>query len=618
MDDREQAGSAPKNIRWFPKPFTQGDMHGQGVEKLLGRPDLEKMEVLVRETAQNSWDARGNSETIDFRLNLRQLSPESLNTLRSAVFIESGGELGLDKLLSRQEVWALEISDRGTVGLAGTTRTDLEPVDGEPTNFIDFVYDLGAPKREGMTGGTYGYGKTISYSSSGVGTVLIWSRSQNGGKLENRLIGSAIGPSFSMSGRRYTGRHWWGDVLPNDERVEPIIGTHASDIAQKIFSETHEGETTGTSILILDPDFGEAWSDPSDQAALLAKFVQNHLWPKMIDSDVVPSRMNISVALNGMPVPIGDHESRKIRSAYAACLNEIRSLQAGKKRDTESMLHLVSIERYKDTVGHLCLTRFPQDVRHLADPSDDDLAPSSLRENRVALMRHEAELVVKYLDFPALPIEGFAWVGVFKPVSRADAAFAAAEPPAHDEWNPATVSDKIQKSVVNVALRKIREAANSYLAPSKPQNPASAQPPAAQIGDFLSGLLVGLPGSAPKKARGPGRPSPPKKLQAKPQVVSVRTDPMPGGDWNSSIVTITLTSGDSNEHRVAVELSIGTERGRGDPVNSGVVRNMGWLTDVGVSNEPSHTMRNGEQAFYVFDFSVKVAIDVRARVETAQ
>ena len=124
----------------------------------------------------------------------------------------------------RDEISAVEVSDRGTVGLGGPIRNDLAVDPGVDTDFIDLVFDIGAPGMPTWAAGAYGFGKTISYVSSSVGAVLIWSRCEGSSGLEHRLIGSAIGDGFNMGGLRFTGRHWWGNTIASEGRVEPAVG----------------------------------------------------------------------------------------------------------------------------------------------------------------------------------------------------------------------------------------------------------------------------------------------------------------------------------------------------------------------------------------------------------
>jgi hypothetical protein len=46
--------------------------------------------------------------------------------------------------------------------------------------------------------------------------------------LERRLIGAALGENYSLGGRTYTGRHWWGKVtdgIPSQSRATPLCGS---------------------------------------------------------------------------------------------------------------------------------------------------------------------------------------------------------------------------------------------------------------------------------------------------------------------------------------------------------------------------------------------------------
>ena len=87
-----------------------------------------------------------------------------------------------------------------------------------------------------LGGGTYGFGKTISYVTSSVGTILIWSRCEGSSGLEHRLIGSAIGDGFNMDGLRFTGRHWWGNAIASEGRVEPVVGDLAEELGEAMFA----------------------------------------------------------------------------------------------------------------------------------------------------------------------------------------------------------------------------------------------------------------------------------------------------------------------------------------------------------------------------------------------
>ena len=67
-----------RHLEWVPKPFRDGDLAGGGSNRLLGRSDLSATEILIREMAQNAWDARTAGGTPTFDINLRRLGPRLL------------------------------------------------------------------------------------------------------------------------------------------------------------------------------------------------------------------------------------------------------------------------------------------------------------------------------------------------------------------------------------------------------------------------------------------------------------------------------------------------------------------------------------------------------------
>ena len=478
-----------RSLGWFPKQFSPGDIDGVGAKRLLGTPKINPAWVLVRETGQNSWDARGTSPSIDFILNLRLLRGPVLETLRRRVFTNDPPKTGLAELLLRDEIWALEISDRGTVGLGGPIRNDLAVDPGVDTNFIDLVFNIGAPRDAYLGGGTYGFGKTISYVASSIGTILIWSRCEGSSGLEHRLIGSAIGDGFNMDGLRFTGRHWWGNAIASEGRVEPAVGDLAEELGEAVFAARFDRDVTGTSILILDPQLGGG--SPDKNVELLAGAVVWNLWPKLLAEQSGRTRMNITVQLNGTPIALPSIEQHPVLSGHAQCLLAVRAAQADSDPAALPLKYPVNLteiwlRRPLKLLGHLALARYPVPAR--------TKSPSHM----ITFMRQQAELVVRYVERQELDVEGFQWAGVFKPVADVDDSFALAEPPSHDDWVPQAVHDKGRRTEVRVALIRIREAADKYLSPRKPSVASSEAPPsAAHVGDMLADLLGGLEGPAP-------------------------------------------------------------------------------------------------------------------------
>ena len=137
----------------MPKPFGPGDIAGDGTQKLLGT-SLAAPELLVRETAQNSWDARvrEGASVPEYRLQFRALDESGVRLLRESVFPQMRPGASLRAALERPSMEVIEISDRGTTGLRGPTRNDALVLPGDPTDYRDFILTVGA-KQDRKNGG---------------------------------------------------------------------------------------------------------------------------------------------------------------------------------------------------------------------------------------------------------------------------------------------------------------------------------------------------------------------------------------------------------------------------------------------------------------------------------
>ena len=250
----------------------------------------------------------------------------------------------------------------GPSASAARSGTISRSIPGVDTDFIDLVFNIGAPRDAYLGGGTYGFGKTISYVASSVGTILIWSRCEGSSGLEHRLIGSAIGDGFNMDGLRFTGRHWWGNAIASEGRVEPAVGDLAEELGEAVFATRFDRDVTGTSILILDPQLGG--DSPEKSVELLAEAVVWNLWPKLLAEQSGRSRMNITVQLNGTPIALPSIEQHPVLSGHAQCLLAVRAAQAGSDPAALPLRYPVNVEeiwlrRPLKLLGHLALTRYP-------------------------------------------------------------------------------------------------------------------------------------------------------------------------------------------------------------------------------------------------------------------
>lgn len=493
-------------ITWFPEPFqAYGSFAGEGARRVLGKPKLDPLTVLVRETVQNSWDARrADTETVRFAMDGWTLTDEQLRTLRHVVFTglpPDGIDLG--KVLDREEVSVLVISDRGTVGLTGPVRAD-RPVTGR-SDFIDLVFNMGQPRDVPGGGGTYGFGKTISYVVSEAATVILYARTRIEANLESRIIGVAVGSQYATDNQRFTGRHWWG--VSFDDRVEPVVGPAADDLAGRLGFPSFGEDETGLSMMVIAPRFNGR--TPRQAMTFLANSLTWNFWPKMISrhvgSGAIPMDFRVSWQEEHIAVP--QPERHPPLGAYVRALRGLHAYQDNLEVDTTVAVVQVKSQRPNRQLGLLALTRAPREPRVSLDEgadADEGLDASAVfggNSHHVALMR-QIELVVKYLEGPELPGPHVEWAGVFVNDADIDRAFADAEPPTHDDWQPGMIEDKRSKRLVNLALKYVAEELRRHFGAVDASPSSGGGTSAAVIGNALGALIASVAGTDTTKVGG--------------------------------------------------------------------------------------------------------------------
>ncbi|MFC6506986.1 hypothetical protein ACFQBY_00765 [Promicromonospora citrea] len=407
--------------------------------------------MLVREAAQNSWDARTDEAGVDvhFGLDLYTVGAAHANTWR-ALLLEgcprNAEHFPLRTSLGRNSIRVLAVSDRGTKGLGGPTRADA--VTDGPRDFVTFVRNVGEPRDTQLGGGTYGFGKGIFFMLSRAHTVLIHTRTRHQGRLQTRLIGSALAHSYTESvvGRgeaRYTGRHWWGMV--SEGLVEPLVDAEADEMAERLGLAPFGADETGTTVVVVDPEIDEDLGSPGDVGDYLAETILWQLWPKMLPRVDGRPAMTFHVTVDGQDHPVPDpaltHPVQMFVEAYRRMNGpESRQLASGRPK------RLLGVLGLHDTfVLPWTLTRAAESAGF-----DDTLV------HHVCLMR-SAELVVTYAKGvkPQAELKGYA--GVFRVDPSMDEVFARAEPPTHDAWNADSLPPD-ERRYVKAVTRRLTEA----------------------------------------------------------------------------------------------------------------------------------------------------------------
>jgi len=477
-----------------------GNLASEGARNQLGRPKLDQLAVLVREAVQNSWDAH-NPEDPHIRIgfDLVTLDTGQRKVLRENVLAEPAHATNIASRLADEAsaIQMLIISDRNTSGLGGPTRADVIEKSSS-TDFVDFLRNIGQPPDKPLGGGTFGYGKAALYLVSGIRCILVYTRCKYRCRLESRLMVACLGRDYvTEDGPRpikYTGRHWWGVIDDGSAIAEPLTGNAAAELATALGIPGFAKDETGTSIAILDflpgPNRLPDQAMDAMQTALLWNF-----WPKMIAYGSARPAIDFSFRFNGVVAPIPKLENYAPLGGFKAGMIALKERRNGTPlSNPHTRFHEVRSQRPRALLGWLCLIRFPHLARERGRPKAASLGGIELAAcHHIALMRN-AELVVKYLPGPAPTTDVLEWAGVFIATEDVDRAFAAAEPPTHDDWVSENLADATERRYVNVALRELAKFAEEFASPGTARRADAASLPLGALSRRLALLLTGASG----------------------------------------------------------------------------------------------------------------------------
>ncbi|WP_133520218.1 hypothetical protein [Curtobacterium flaccumfaciens] len=379
--------------------------------------------MLVREAAQNSWDARAGSDTVDFTVEVARLGELASAWARRLTPAPDGGAVAQLPDYLKPESVIVTVSDRNTRGLGGPVRAGSKAPDGTRSDFVQFLRNVGEARDNEFGGGTYGFGKGIFYRLSGASTILVDSYVADGTESERRLMGAALGASFyNDDERRFTGRHWWGNV--RDGIPDPLLGEDAASLASELGLPGFADGRTGTDIVIVGAQLDSPDSEIDSLTAageFLASSILWNLWPKIVRSDAEKAPMRFSVKVNGRPIEVPDPFGVPHLRPFAESLQIVRT-DGGTPHTRKSAPR--DVGRFATEIGA---------AEAHSSPVVDRARPFVGAPHHVARMRL-AELVVDYFPGPEHPDPFFSYGGVFRSTVESDEHFAAAEPPTHDDW----------------------------------------------------------------------------------------------------------------------------------------------------------------------------------------
>ena len=466
-----------------------GNMSAEGIRKSLGSPTFEKCRILVRETVQNSDDARFHDQPNNIptcRFELRTLSEEQSDTLRNQVLVGTSKndpqKKNFENSLQKPELRVLEISDWSTSGLGGPTRADLPNPGPEPTDFIDFIRNIGSPQDKELGGGTYGYGKSTLWLNSSCSTICLHTSTKFRGQRTERFMASRIGVPYETKDKRFTGRHWWGQM--SNDILEPIEDEKSKKIANKIglpIRELDNSSDMGTTLMIVDPDLGER--SPEEYIAVIKETLLWFFWPKMIDTKG-KIKMKFEVGLQGKIKEITNPQRFPPLNMFISSF----------KNYLDSNNSCKDIKYKNVALGKISTEKgFRKKREDLVINKDEDDEIFSKKSHHIALMRSWGG-IVKYYTGPEILDESIEYGGVFVTEREVDDVFAKSEPPAHDDWIANSLEGK-ERGYVRTALDKIRRYLRDDVAPQEPIIGRSGTNNLSPLSSKLGGLLAGIEGS---------------------------------------------------------------------------------------------------------------------------
>lgn len=447
-------------IDWWSQPFPpEGGVTGSGVMRQLGTPSMELLDVLVREAAQNSWDASLNGR-IRFTVEFRRLG-EHADTWRSIIGDDdpTNGTV-VDPSSLDEDTLILIVSDRETSGLGGPLLADEKLKPGQVANFVQFLRNVGEPRDKELGGGTYGFGKAIFYNLSDCGAILVDTRCTDS-ENPRRLMGAALGDPFTgTDGVRYTGRHWWGRPEASTGVPLPLVDEEAERTARELGLPGFDADETGTDVAILMPNlhFTDKEESPvSNDVEVAAERVVSavlwHLWPKL-GSAKRPADISVKVISDGREFPIHRPDQYPFLRPFTQALDAI----AAGEGNSVARKRI----KYPGNVGDWAIHVCQPDPTAGASDGLLSAKPFSGPYHHVARMR-QAKLVVDYLECDPYPGQEFGYAAAFLASTEFDQCFADAEPPTHDKWETRGLPE-MPRLVVNYGTNKLRSGIKDFLA----------------------------------------------------------------------------------------------------------------------------------------------------------
>lgn len=466
--------------------------------KLLGSPNLDDYSQFIRETAQNSWDARLDKDSasdVHFRVKIAAFTKAQAKSFTSSIFT---GEKKADELIKQLQGHTSEgkpyviVRDVGTVGLAGPTEANVK---GDKRNFVSFVRNIGQDSHSNKDGGGYGFGKSVFFRFSGAKTLMTYSHTiDENGRAVSRLMGMTLNRDC-FEHLHCTGRHWWG-IKPSKPKADfnqPLTGAEADELAASIgFDPFGRGET-GTAVMVIAPTFrsndkNAITIDTPAGRRMTAEAIRESMvawyWPRLMGSGNQDGKLICEIECDGKTVSVPETPEECPFKFYAFALEQIQKKLADRNFIHDPQTFLKEIKWKDEFYGYLAIFKTNKEERpifvsetlvgnhplaNLLWSSGDAPAMS----NHVALVRGPGQ-VIRYVEMAACsrPSQEYGAVFFLQPTGpkaeEITLEIKTSEPAAHDDWMA------VKSIRAGRILQTVRSLVNQYVAPSTPSGTASS------------------------------------------------------------------------------------------------------------------------------------------------
>ncbi|WP_326914462.1 hypothetical protein [Sphingopyxis chilensis] len=399
-----------------------GGAAGEAFTNTLASSGMPPAAVLAREAIQNSVDAKaeeGAKVAVDF-------VARSLAGKAKADFVEAAG---LHALVDRAPVLDLKdpncfaslsdekaalgllfIDDYNTTGLEG----DPSEPDSKFHRFLLSLGDGGKEHDEHGTGGSYGFGKSVYSSNSGILSIFAYSRTKDGnGDPLSILFGCGYFRKHKHGGAHYTGRSWFGadksDPAGHGQQiVEPLRDAEA-DAAAKLLGFAERGpDDLGTSVLIVDAQVA---------ADDILRGVEDWWWPRILSNQLDVKVVDVDGKAT-LPRPKKRPDLLPFIEAYFLAIG---TSPPNGKTDFHK-----GFNKSENVSLGAC------GFKVLEKNEKDEFVVPEERVDAIALVRSPKMVVAYHRQWN---VQTPAMAGAFVGHDDIDDILRAAEPPAHDRWD---------------------------------------------------------------------------------------------------------------------------------------------------------------------------------------